>query len=178
MVDPVTLRRASYRMLLLAIAAVFLFVRILPFHDSGGRLPAPDLLTVLAFAWVLRRPEYVPTWLIACIALMADILFMRPLGLWALITVMGVEFLRNRSELTDQQPFPVEWMLVGGTLTAMYVAQALVMGVFVIPQPAFGATLLELLATVAVYPLVVVVTVFLFGVRVPSPTERDAEARS
>ena len=177
MVDPVTLRRASYRGLLAAIAAGFFFVRILPFHDSGGTIPAPDFLTILAFAWVLRRPEYVPTWLIAGIALMADILFMRPPGLWALITVMGVEFLRNRSHLTDEQPFPVEWLLVASTLASMYVAQAVLLGVFFIPQPPFGATLLELLATVAVYPLVVIATVFLFGVRVPSPTERDAEAR-
>jgi rod shape-determining protein MreD len=177
MVDPLTLRRASFRALFVAVAAGFVFVRILPFMGAGDRFPAPDLLVILAFSWVLRRPDYLPVWLIAGIGLLADILFMRPPGLWAAATVLGTEFLRKRSHLTAEQPFPVEWLLVAGTLAAMYLGQALILGILMVPQPSFGASILELLASVAFYPLVVMATAFVFGVRPPTPTERDAEAR-
>ncbi|SPJ25236.1 rod shape-determining protein MreD [Palleronia abyssalis] len=177
MVDPLTMRRAGFRAMFVTIAAGFIFVRILPFMGAGDQLPAPDLLTILAFAWILRRPDYLPVWLIASVALLADILFMRPPGLWALATVLGSEFLRRRSHLTAEQPFPVEWLLVTGTLTLMHLGEALVLGVLMVPQPSFGATLLELMMTIATYPLVVVATAFVFGVRPPSPSERDAEAR-
>ena len=144
---------------------------------SSESWPAPDLIVLLAFAWVLRRPEYMPVWLIAGVALFADFLFMRPLGLWALITVLGSEWLRRRAHLTLEQPFPVEWMRVSTLLLVMYVAEAMLLGVMMVPQPTIGASVLELMMTVATYPVAVVATAFVFGVRPPGPTERDAEAR-
>ena len=178
MVDPVTLRRAGFRTLFVAVAFAFVFVRILPFTGSPGGWPPPDLIVVMACAWVLRRPEYLPLWLIAGVALLADVVFMRPLGLWALATVLGTEFLRRRSHLTLEQPFPVEWLLVASVLLAMHAGEALILLVTMVQQPGIGATLLEYLTTVAVYPLAVVATAFVFGVRPPSPNQRDAEART
>lgn len=178
MVDPITLRRAGFRLLFVGIAFTFVFMRILPFMGPSGGWPAPDLIVVMAFAWILRRPEYLPLWLLAGVALFADVVFMRPLGLWALATVLGTEFLRRRSHLTLEKPFPVEWLLIAMVLLAMHAGEALMLAVTMVPQPGLGATLLEYLTTVAVYPLAVVATAFVFGVRPPSPNERDAEART
>ncbi|WP_375261496.1 rod shape-determining protein MreD [Palleronia sp.] len=178
MVDPVTLRRAGFRTLFVAVAFAFVFVRILPFMGPSGGWPAPDLIVILAFAWILRRPEYLPLWLVAIVVLFADVIFMRPLGVWALATVLGTEFLRRRSHTTLEQPFPVEWFRIASVLLVMHAGEALILAVTLVPQPGLGATLLEYLTTVAFYPLAVVATAFVFGVRPPSPNERDAEART
>ena len=52
--------------------------------DQGSNrfLIGPDLLIAFAFAWSLRRPEYVPSLLLALLFLLADLLLQRPPGLW------------------------------------------------------------------------------------------------
>jgi len=42
-------------------------VRILPLSTEPGSVPGPDVVLCLTFAWVLRRPEYVPALLIAAV---------------------------------------------------------------------------------------------------------------
>jgi rod shape-determining protein MreD len=136
-------------------------------------MPGPDLLVALAFAWVLRRPDYVPVLIVAAVMLAADFLFMRPPGLWAAITVMGVEFLRNREAGFRDLPFLVEWGMVALLLLGMTLANALVMLVLMVDQPSLGLTLLQLIATIAAYPLVVAMTVFALGLRRAAPGEVD-----
>ncbi len=53
------------RALFAVLAAVLLFLRLLPLGSVAGGWPGPDLLMCLTFAWVLRRPDYVPALLIA-----------------------------------------------------------------------------------------------------------------
>jgi rod shape-determining protein MreD len=48
--------------------------------------------------------------------LLADLLFLRPPGLWAAIVVLGHEFLRNREQGLRDMPFFVEWGLVASLL--------------------------------------------------------------
>lgn len=178
MVDPLSLRRWSFRALFVAAACGIIFIRLLPFHVGRDGLPAPDLLLLTGFAWALRRPDFVPVWLIALTGLAADILFMRPLGLWAALAVLGTEFLRRRSHLTAEQPFPVEWLLVSGVLLAMQLCQSLVLALLIVPQPPVGASGLGLVMSILAYPFVVLATAFVFGVRPAGPAERDAEARA
>lgn len=175
MVDPVTLRRLSFRTLFAGIAAIVVFLRILPFGSGGGGMPAPELLTLMTFAWVLRRPEYVPVLLIAGVHLAADILFLRPLGLWTALVLLGTEFLRRRAQVSTELPFPVEWLLVSVTLAALSVMQVAILGLLAVPQPGPGSALLQVMVSAMFYPLVVVVTAFGLGVRPPAPAERDAE---
>ena len=53
MVDPLTLRRWSFRALFAALALLVIFVRILPYHVGEDNWPAPDLLVLLTFASLL-----------------------------------------------------------------------------------------------------------------------------
>jgi rod shape-determining protein MreD len=136
-------------------------------------VPGPDLLVAIALAWAARRPDYVPVVLVALVMLLADFLFMRPPGLWAAITVLGVEFLRNRESAFRDLPFLVEWGLVAVLLLAMTLANAFVLLVLMVDQPTLGLTLLQLIATILAYPLVVGVTVFALGLRRAAPGEID-----
>lgn len=173
MADAIATRRVAWRTVFVGLAILVAFVRLLPLGDGSGGVPAPDLLVALALAWAVRRPDYVPVVLLAVLMLMADFLFMRPPGLWAAITVLGVEFLRNRETVFRDLPFLVEWGTVALLLLAMTLANGFVLLVLMVDQPRLGLTLMQLIATILSYPLVVAVTVFALGLRRAAPGEVD-----
>ncbi len=174
MVEPRTLRRAGFRAMFLAIAGLVIFVRLLPVDIGGSHIPTPDIVLLLIFAWVVRRPDYVPVAMLAGLALFADVVFVRPLGLWALLTVLGSEVLRRRSRGPAVLSFPLEWLLVAATLLAMCLAQIVILGIALVPQPPIGAQALHFLVSVLAYPLVAAATIYGSGVRRPGRTEREA----
>ncbi|MGE5198572.1 MAG: hypothetical protein ACM3H9_02945 [Rhodospirillaceae bacterium] len=173
MVESAATRRLFWRSVFLMLALLVAFVRLLPLGEGAGGVPGPDLLVALALAWAIRRPDYVPVLLVAAVMLVADFLFMRPPGLWAAITVLGVEFLRNRETAFRDLPFLVEWGMVALLLLGMTLANAFVLLVLMVDQPSLGLTLLQLIATILAYPLVVAVTVFALGLRRAAPGEVD-----
>ena len=174
MIDRLTLNRWLYRLLLLALAAIVIFVRMLPMDVGIVRWPGPDLLLCLVFVWVMRRPDYVPALLAASIFLITDMLFQRPPGLWPALVVLGLEFLRAREPLSRDLPFAVEWGLVTGVMVAMLLTERLVLGLFMVGQVSFGLSVLRLVMTVAAYPVVVLVSTRILGVRKLQPGEADA----
>lgn len=166
-------RRLAWRILFLALAFALAFVHLLPVSLGPAGVPGPDLFVLLVFAWVLRRPEYVPALLIALVMLTADFLFLRPPGLWAAITVLGAEVLRAREAQSRDLPFLAEWGLVGIVLAAMTFGEAIVLLLFFVDQPPFGLTLVQLVFTILAYPLVVAVSAFGFGLRKAAPGAVD-----
>jgi rod shape-determining protein MreD len=174
MVDPVSRQLWAFRGLFTALALGVLFFQVLPFRIGTPRWPGPDLLTLLAFAWVLRRPDYVPVLLVLAVTLFTDILFMRPLGLWSALVLVGFEFLRRRQPFSRDLPFLVEWMMVAGVLLAMTVTNALVLAIFLVQQPVLTLTFLQLIISILSYPVVVAVSRFALGVRKIAPGEVDA----
>ena len=174
MVDPVAARTWAHRGLLALLVAAIALIRLMPFDPGPGGLPGPDLILALVFAWLLRRPAYVPAWLVVALFLPMDLLLHRPPGLGALAALAATEFLRARGEAIRTAPFPVEWALVTGTLLAMVAAQQAAMALFFVPRPPLGLDLVRALFTAAVYPLAVLATHYVFGVRKATPGEVDA----
>ncbi|MXQ09532.1 rod shape-determining protein MreD [Alphaproteobacteria bacterium GH1-50] len=164
----------KFRGLFLLIAAVLFFVQLLPLASGAGRMPGPDVLLLVVAAWVLRRPDYVPVLLIAAVFLLADILFMRPLGLWTAIVILGTEFLRARSVAVRDWSFAVEWLVVAVTIAVMFLANALVLTLFMANDAPLGLTLIHLIATVLAYPLVVILGARAMGLQKIAPGEVDA----
>ncbi len=165
--------RLGYRLLFVALAGAVAFVQLLPLDMGPGKLPGPDVLMLLAFAWVIMRPDYVPVHLIAAVFFVADLLFMRPPGLWTALVVLGTEFLRARSFTLRDTPFPLEWLLVAVVITAVFLANALILGLFGVTQAAFGLTLIGLVATIVAYPLVVILAGRAVGLKKIVPGEVD-----
>ncbi len=159
------------------LAGALIFARLLPLDTWPPGWAGPDLFVALACAWAVRRPDYVPPLLVAGLALLMDLLFQRPPGLWAALTLIGIEALRRRAPALRDRTFLADWAAVAGTLVAMTLGYRLVLGVLFVDQPALGLSLTQLLSTLAAYPLVAALSHFLLGVRKRAPGDLAA-ARS
>ncbi|PTX57437.1 rod shape-determining protein MreD [Litoreibacter ponti] len=193
MVDPITSRRFLYRVVFLVVCMIAIFVKLLPLgtlpaavtlidpisgelvrEGGGGRIPGPDLLFCFTAAFIMRRPRWAPVLLIVGVHLLADILFLRPVGLWAAISLIGYEVLRTRSAGSTELPIPFEVPLVAGTFAAITLGNALMLAIFAVPQAAFTTTLLQILTTALAYPFVIAVVHFMLRVRRVKPGELEA----
>lgn len=177
MADGVIRRRTSMWALFAGLSLVWLFLRMLPLSTQPTAVPAPDLVLCLVLAWVLRRPDYMPALLVAAVVLLEDLLIMRPPGLWAALVVIGCEFLRGRQSLMRELSFPAEWAIVAAVATTLMLIERTVLAVTLVPQPALGQVLLQLVVTLAAYPLVVLATHYLLRIRKPATGEVDALGR-
>lgn len=173
MAEVVVIRRWRYWALFAALCFAIIFARLLPLDAGPGRLPGPDLLVCLCFAWVLRRPSYVPVALIAVVILLSDILFMRPLGLWTAAVVLGSEFLRSREPYWRDLPFFLEWPIVCSVIVAMTLGYVVILAIFAVDQPAFGRILIQMIATCLAYPIVVLFSAKLFRLKKMPPGAVD-----
>lgn len=177
MAEPLPAGVWPYRALFLGLAALSLFVRLLPLGTSATAWPGPDLLLCLTLAWILRRPDYVPALLIVAVFLIEDMLTLRPPGLWAAIVLLGAEFLRGREPLTRELPFPLEWAMVAAVMLLMMGGNRLVLAITVSPQPGFAASFLQSILTILAYPVIVGFSRLLFGLRKSATGEVDARGR-
>lgn len=171
--SPVLRNRTIAAALYLGVALVLTVLRLTPVSPGGLGWPGPDLLLALTFAWMLRRPDLLPALLVALVFLVDDLLFWRPPGLWACLVLVGSEALRRREMRWRDQSFVFEWFGVAVLLGLMIVANRLIMGLFLLPLPAFGQVFLQYLATIAAYPPVVLAARALVGLRRLSQTELE-----
>lgn len=167
----------GYRLLFIGLALLLLFLRLLPLGANPGRFPGPDLLLCVILAWVMRRPDYLPVWLIAAVVLAEDLILMRPPGLWTALVVMTSEFVRSRAALTRELNFVIEWLLVSGLMVAMLLAYRLAFALALLPQPPFGFAVVQVIWSVLAYPLVVVASRLVLDLKKPATGETDDYGR-
>lgn len=173
MIAPVTARRWTGWALYLAVALGLIAVRLMPLSGGALRFPGPDLLIAVTLAWVLRRPDQVPIPLIALAVLAEDILLLRPPGLWAGLAVLAAAFCRSRESSWRDLPFAAEWALVGLVMGAMILGNRAIMALTFNAQPPLGQHMLQLLATLAAYPLIVLAARAILGLRRAATGEVD-----
>ncbi|TDE39579.1 rod shape-determining protein MreD [Antarcticimicrobium sediminis] len=164
------LMRAAF----LGLALLIMFFHLIPLDTVPRRWAPPDLLIAAAFAWCLRRPDFAPAASIAAMMLMADLLFQRPPGLMALLVVLGSEYLKTRAGGLREASFAGEWLAVCLTLLAITVLNRLVLALLAVEQAQLSLSLFQMVMTMLAYPLVVLVTQSLMGVRKLSPSDVEA----
>ena len=147
---------------------------LLPLNTMPRAWAPPDVLLALTFAWVVRRPDFVPVWLVGAIFLLTDMLYDRPPGLWTAVIVLATEYLRKRAVSMRNLPFPVEWMTVAMVAVAATLAYRVILAATLLPVPPLDLTAIQLLATLITYPLVAGLSHWLFNVRRVSPGEVDS----
>ena len=194
MVDPATREVWLHRLLYLGIALFLLIWRMLPLPAPSAsacgegaewcrltawlwRMPGPDLLLCVTFAWTMRRPDYLPALLIAAVVLLEDMVLMRPPGLWTALVLIAAEFLRGRVALTRELNFAVEWLLVAGLMLGMLLVYRFVFALALMPQPGFGFAMVQVIWSILCYPVVVVLSRFVLDLHKPGMGEIDAYGR-
>jgi rod shape-determining protein MreD len=167
----------AHRVLFLLLAALLFFLRLLPLHSEPGGWPGPDLLLCLGFAWVLRRPDFMPFWLLGGVIFIEDLLMMRPPGLWAALALGGSEFLRSRIPLMREVNFGLEWILTAAVMAVLFLANRAIFTLTLLPQGLIEGEIKHLIVTIAAYPVVVGVSILAFGLRKPAMGEVDSAGR-
>lgn len=173
MVDQSATRIWAMRGAFVLICVFIIFFHLLPLETTPRAWASPDLMVALCFAWALRRPDYVPTLLVALVMLMADLTFQRPPGLWAALVVLAVEWLKSRERRQRDNTFVLEWITVAGCLFAITLVYRLVLMVLIVSPGAMFLTLMQYLMTLAAYPAVVLLSHLFLGVRRSTPGEVD-----
>lgn len=194
MIDGATREVWLHRVVFVVLALVFMFLRLLPMAqalpdacppDDGWcramawlmRMPGPDLLLCIVFAWTMRRPDYLPALLIAVVVLLEDLVLLRPPGLWTALVVLASEFIRSRVALTRELNFGVEWLLISALMVAMLVVYRLSFGLVLLPQPPFGFALVQVVWSILCYPVVVFLSRVVLDLYKPGMGEVDAYGR-
>ncbi len=155
----------AMRGLYVFLAFLVLFLHLLPLNTQPDRWPFPDLLIALTFAWVVRRPEYVPPLIIAAVMLMADLLLQRPPGLLATLVLLGSVYLRSSAPSMRDAGFVGEWTSVAAVVTVIFLANRVVLSVLSVEQTALGPVVIQMVLTIGIYPIIVVLSQTVFGVR-------------
>lgn len=173
MVNPLRMDPWGYRLGFLGLAVVILFLRLLPLGREAGSLPGPDILLCLMLAWVMRRPDFLPLWLIIGITLAEDLILMRPPGLWTALVVLATEFLRSRIALTRELSFVIEWLVASGLMVGMLILYRLAFALALVPQQPFGFAVVQVIWSILAYPAVILLSRHLLDTRKPGTGEVD-----
>ncbi len=150
-----------------------IFFRILPFETGLPGLPGPDYILCIGLAWTLRQPAAAPLWMIVFLILLSDFLLQRPPGLWAMLAVIAVESLRSRRAGIAEAPFLFEWAMVSGAILLMVLAKRLILWILVVEQPTLGLSLMEGLATLAIYPIVLLASKYILRMDKLPPVDME-----
>ena len=166
------------RFLFILTAFVVLFFHLLPLNPAPSHWAGPDVLVAMVFAWAVRRPDYVPVLLVAAVMLLADMLLQRPPGLWSVLVVCATEWLKSRERRQRETTFVLEWLTFAGTFIVITILYRAVMMILILVPGTLTLSLVQVVLTIAVYPIVVVVSYFLFGVRRSAPGDMDRLGRT
>lgn len=167
----------SMRLTFAATVCVILFFLLLPLETTPRRWVGPDLIIGFACAWSLRRPDYVPTLLLAAMFLLTDLLLQRPPGLWAVVALVACEQLKQRARGMRDATFVSEWILVGFALAGISLAYRFGLILTLTDRPPFGLSIIELVMTVAFYPVAVAITHWILGVQKLAPGDLGGGGR-
>lgn len=152
-------------------ASIILFVSLVPLGFTPRFIPQPDLLTCVAFVFILRRPDFVPLWLLVPVLLLGDILMMRPLGLWSALMLVAIEFSRAQEYRFRELVFPFEWGFVAGVVFLAMLANRLILALTMAPIAGFSTVVLHFLVTMLAYPFVAFFCYFVLRVHKVTPDE-------
>ena len=102
---------------------------------------------------------------------------MRPPGLWTAIVLVASESIRSRVALTRELNFAVEWLLVSAMMFGMLVLYRVAHGLVLMPQPAFGFAIVQVIWSILCYPIVVFLSRVVLDLYKPAMGEIDAYGR-
>ena len=143
----------THQIIYFCIGLLIIFFQILPLQTIPQTWSGPNVLLVFFAAIVSTRPEFTSSFLVASIFLIEDFFLMRPPGLMSALTVLGFYFLTRKFQNQEGNSFLFGWGSVTTCLTIILLLYYLISVLLFIPSAGFKLTLMELLMTLALYPI-------------------------
>ena len=148
-----TVKSFTHQVVYFCIGLLIIFFQILPLQTTPQTWSGPNILLVFFAAIVSKRPEFTSSFLIAGIFLIEDFFLMRPPGLMSSLTVLGFYFLKRKFQNQERNSFIFDWGSVTTCLTIILLLYYFISVLLFIPSGGFKLTLMELLVTLALYPI-------------------------
>ena len=161
------------RSLFVLTAMAVTYLAILPLGAKSNAAAVPDLFYCVTIAWVMRRPESAPVFLVAAASFLIDIVLGRPMGLWSLILVLASEYFRGRETGKGMQMRLLEWLSVSLLFLVMLIVYKFALTIGFAFSPNYTALAWHFLITALAYPFVVAVLYWGLNIRAPLPADRS-----
>lgn len=174
MTETSTIRLWTMRAAFTGVALLILLGNLLPLQTTPRSWAAPDLLFCFAMVWSVRRPDFVPLPLLAGLFLLADLLLSRPPGLAAALMLLACHDLQAHMRQLRSASFLAEWLRAAILIVAAMIGARLILIVLLVPVPPLSLTAFQIGVTILSYPLVVAVSLLIFGVRRSGPGDLDS----
>ena len=143
----------AFQIIYFCIGLLIIFFQILPLQTTPQTWSGPNVLLVFFAAIVTKRPEFTSSFLIAFIFLIEDFFLMRPPGLMSSLTVLGFYFLKRKFQHQEESPVLFGWGSVATCLILILLLFYFISVLLFIPSAGFRLTLMEIIVTLALYPL-------------------------
>ena len=143
----------AHQVIYFCIGLLIIFFQILPLQTTPQTWSGPNVLLVFFAAIVTKRPEFTSSFLIAFIFLIEDFFLMRPPGLMSSLTVLGFFFLKRKFQNQEVNSFVFGWSSVATCLTLILLIYYFISVLLFIPSAGFRLTLIEIIVTLALYPI-------------------------
>tara|TARA_B100001079_G_scaffold35253_1_gene26804 strand:- start:627 stop:1142 length:516 start_codon:yes stop_codon:yes gene_type:complete len=143
----------AHQVVYFCIGLLIIFFQILPLQTTPQAWSGPNVLLVFFAAIVTKRPEFTSSFLVASIFLIEDFFLMRPPGLMSSLTVLGFYFLKRKFQHQEDNSLISGWGSVTTCLTIILLLYYFISILLFIPSAGFRLTLMELIVTLALYPV-------------------------
>ena len=143
----------TFQIIYFCIGLLIIFFQILPLQTTPQTWSGPNVLLVFFAAIVTKRPEFTSSFLVAFIFLIEDFFLMRPPGLMSSLAVLGFYFLKRTFQNQELNSFMFGWGSVTTCLTIILLLYYFFSVLLFIPSAGFKLILMELIVTLALYPI-------------------------
>ena len=143
----------AHQVVYFCIGLLIIFFQILPLQTTPQAWSGPNVLLVFFAAIVTKRPEFTSSFLVASIFLIEDFFLMRPPGLMSSLTVLGFYFLKRKFQHQEGNSLLSGWGSVTTCLTIILLLYYFISILLFIPSAGLRLTLMELVVTLALYPV-------------------------
>ena len=143
----------THQIVYFCIGLLIIFFQILPLQTTPQAWSGPNVLLVFFAAIVTKRPEFTSSFLVASIFLIEDFFLMRPPGLMSSLTVLGFYFLKRKFHYQEGNSLIFGWGSVTACLTIILLLYYFISVLLFIPSAGLRLTLIELIVTLALYPV-------------------------
>lgn len=155
------------------VLAAILFFQLLPLYTAPRGWTGPDLVVAFAFAWAVRRPEFLPPLMLAGLFLLCDLLLQRPPGLWAALMLFACERLKNQARTLRDAGFATELLTVSLTIIGVALGNVVLLALFLVDTPALSLVAIQTVATLLAYPVTAIFSQMVLGVQRIAPGDLD-----